>query len=60
MDTVSIKLSQETRRVLRLIAAHTDRTIQEVAEELVKWEWQRVQRREEALAKRQPEQEGQP
>lgn len=47
MDTVSIKLSQETRRVLRLIAAHTDRTIQEVAEDLVKQEWVKVQRKEQ-------------
>lgn len=46
MDTKSVKLTDKTRYLLRLIAAHSDQTIQEVAEELVKREWERVKREE--------------
>lgn len=43
---VSVKLDYETRKLLRLIAAHTDEQIQAIAHRLVKAEWERIQERD--------------
>jgi len=45
-NIITVKVTLETRRLLRLIAAHTERTAQEVAEDLAKREWERVKREE--------------
>lgn len=48
MRTVSVKLTFETRKMLRLIAAYTDENHQEIMERLTKVEWEKVQEKEEA------------
>ena len=55
---VSVKLDYETRKLLRLIAAHTDEQIQAIAHRLVKAEWERIQEKEkdeQVKSDRQPE-----
>lgn len=46
MRTVSVKLTFETRKMLRLIAAYTDENHQEIMERLTKIEWEKVQEKE--------------
>jgi hypothetical protein len=42
MKSVSIKVWVETRKLLRLISAMTDESIQEVVQRLAQAEWDRV------------------
>ena len=51
MPTISVKLTYRTRQVLRLIAAYTDETIQELMERLAESEWKKVQEKENEQVK---------
>lgn len=57
MSTISVKLTYRTRQVLRLIAAYTDETIQELMERLAESEWKKVQEKsnEQVKSDSQPE-----
>lgn len=48
MVTTTIKVWEETRKLLRLVSAMTGETILEVVQRLASQEWERVQRDQSA------------